>query len=981
MSISSTEIQENLASWNYEPTRSISYSIGLQERLFDGEVLFVDPSTPAVQLTEMNVILSHAAIQRSEILDYRSYPNMAQTEEDLKYHKSDRDYIGDFATPGSAWFDIYMAESEILAKAVKVGDTKTRKLTIPKHTSIVYNGMTFTFQYPINFIVKSHGSIDVVYDISRPSPLQQMRGNVVDWDIIKTPLATSTDGMIRQVRLSVNLKQMTLSSTQHSVMDAKILRKTLALVDQFYYMRAFNRVNGTWEEIKTTNSQQMFDPNDPTILYTLGDGEVTFELPYVFSKTAKVLDTVRIDVYTTKGPINLDFDGSTPSQFTMTWNDLDKDSSAIFYAPLKTMNTISAFSTDIASGGTNPPTFEVKRQRVKDNAVGDPVIPISDAQMGTELALLGFDSMLVEDDLSRLSYLTSRPMPENLKGRASTGIDSAILTLKSSMKDLVAFKTVIDNGQHITITPETLYQYTDGVVNIVPDAVRLAIDTTVGDAKVNRINGHNYLYTPLHYVLDIDDEKLAARAYYLSAPKFDISTLNASNDSLGLTIGSSKIKSIRQEVDGYVIDMMAQSNDVWKSLKDTQVHVQLGFIPEGESTYAFINGVLLTVDPDTKERIYRFRIITNWDLSANHTLTTTNFSMFENIPRRYPTALNSDFTLVWAVSDYTVDGAESTTIDQLMGTWLLPDNAIGVYQENLTVELGDELSGLWTRCRGMVGERKYAVYEKDVHDVWLANDYALDENKHPIIIVGPDGSKTLEIAHAKGTVKIGGDGEPVVKHEKGTAIIDENGNHVMESDRNIMRWVDLTLFDASYRYVTDEDDMAYALGVPDILVEWINDTLGGVKKDLLTNSQLLFQPRTTLKLAQTRVEDSEMFTLHTAQRLTIDLYVTNDVYTDSELRTSLKASAIKNVVERLNGSTVARNVLERAVSDNLGTDIIGVHIAGLGGMVNDFNVIVLLDDTTRLCVAKALEVMPNGTYSVVDAIEVNFKLNDARGTA
>ena len=978
MTITSDEILAELNSWGFEPTRSMAYSIGLQERLFDGEVIFVDPSVPAVQLTEMNVILSHGMIQRNEILDYRSYPNMANTEQDLKYHKSDRDYVGDFATPGGAWFDIYIAESEILAKAVKVGNTKTRKLTIPKHSKIVFGNTTFTFQYPINFIVKSHGSIDVVYDLSRESPLQTLRGNVVDWDVVKTPLATSTEGMIRQVRLSVYLKQMSLSSTTHSVMDAKVLKKTLTLNDQFYYVRAFNRVNGQWVEMKTTNSQQTFDVNDPTLLYELGDGEITIELPYVYTKSNLITDSIRVDVYTTKGPLNMSFEGSTPSQFVLTWNDLDKDDAGIYYAPLQTMSTISAFSTDLASGGTNQPTFEVKRQRVKENAVGDPVIPISNAQMGTELELLGFDATLVEDDLGALSYLASRPMPAHTDGRASTGIDSSIITLKSTMTDLVTYETVVDNGKHITITPKSLYQYVDGVLNIVSDSVRKAIDATVGDAKVNRINGQHYLWSPLHYVLDIDDEKLDARPYYLSSPKFDITQYEASNDTLGLTISASKTKSIKMDENGYVIEILAQSNDAWKALKDEQVHVQLGFIPEGESTYAYINGTLLATDEATKERLYRFRINTNWDISQNHTLTTTNYTMFEDLPRQYATALKANFTLVWAVSDYTVDGAETTTIDQVMGTWLLPDNAVGVYQEMLAVEIGDELSGLWTRCRGMIGNRKYETYATDVYDIWEKNDYELDANNRPVVVTGADGKPTLKILHAKGEVKLGADGEPIVKHAAGTAVMDENGNPVMESERNIMRWVDLTLFDASYRYATDDDDVEYTLTVPDILVEWINDTLGGIKGELLTNAQILFQPRTTLKYVETRVEDSELETLHTAQSLVIDLYVTNDVYTDSELRASLKSSAIAQVVAGLNATTVARNVLEKAIGDNLGTDVIGVHLSGLGGLENDYNVIVLLDDTTRLCVAKSLEVLPSGKYAVVDAIEVNFKLNDSR---
>lgn len=980
MTITSSEILAETAAFESEPTRVMSYSMDLQERLFNGEEIHVDPSTPFVQLTEMNVILSTRAIQKNEILDYRAYPNMAQGEADLKFHKSDRDYEGDFTTPAGAWFDLYFQLDEIYAKAVQIGQTKTRKLTIPRHSKITYNGTVFTAQYPINFIVKGYGGLDIIYDNSRPSPLQALDGNVVDWDIIQTPLATSTEGMIRQVRLRVFLKQMTLSSTQHSLSDAKILRKTMVFTDSFYYVRAFMRRSGAWVEIKTTNSQQVFDPADPTLLYDILGNEITIEMPYVYTKTGAVSDSIRVDVYTTKGPMEMTFEGSTPSMFVATWDDLDKDDAGIYYAPLKTMSGISVFSDDIVSGGTSAPSFEVKRERIKNNAIGDQVIPVSVAQMGTTLQEAGFDCLQAADDVTHLIWLTSKAMPANSKGLSSTGIDSSILTMKMTIEDVVQYATVKDNGQRVTVTPKTLYQYVDGVIHIVPDAVREAIDLLSGDAKVNRINGQNFLWTPLHYVLDTDDEDFVSRPYYLSAPTFDITDWVASNNTLGLTIGSSKEKSIVKDDDGYLLRIKTASNAAWKALKDEQVHVQLGFSPAGDSAHAFINGTQVAIDPADGERIFEFRINSNWDVTPEDALITTNFTLFEDVPRKLETALRSDFTVIWAVSDYEVEGSETTTIDQVMGTWLLPLGTKGVYQEMLNIKLGSSLTGLWARCRSMIGNRKYATYETDVYKTHEKNVYEYDNSTVPPtpVIVEVDGVKSLVIIHKKGDVELGGDGLPIVKHEAGTAVLDQYGNPILESERKIVRWWDVTLFDAVYRYATNDNDVEYATNAPKIIVEWITDTLAGIKKLLLVDGQFLFQPRTTLKYVDTRVEDSELKSMHTAQRLVIDLYVTKDVYTDMDLREDLKEAAIAQTVAGLDSSSVVRSVIERSITNSLGTDIIGVHLSGLGGIDNDYNVIVMLDETTRLCVASALEVQADGKYAVVDAIEVNFKMNDER---
>lgn len=979
MTISGDDFKAQMAAFGYEPTRAMAYMISVQERLHNGEDLFVDPSTPAVEIMEMMALMTHGAIQRNEILDYHSYPNMAQTAQDLTFHKSDRDYVGDFTTPGGAWFDIYVAEDELISKSVRIGNTKTRKLTFPKHSFIVVNGMTFTFQYPINVIVKSHNGIDIVYDISTPSPLQQLDGNVVDWDVVTTPLATDTGGRIRMVAMRVYLRQMNYTSSQHSVNDAKILKKTFTLTDKFFYVRAFNRQGGKWVEMKTTNSQQTFDPNDPTLLYSLVDDELTIELPYVYTKETLVNDSIRVDIYTTKGPINQSFVGLAPDDFTVTWTDLDKDDSAIYYSPLGTMSTISVFATGTATGGEDAPTFEEQRERVKNNAVGDPVIPISNAQVGVELGQMGYGVDTKIDDFTNLTYLASRAMPVNTAGRASTGVDCAVITLKATLTDLVKYKTVIDNGNRVTLTPKTLYQYIDGILKIVPDAQREAIDLLDGDAKVNRINGQNYLWTPLHYVFDYNEDKFDARPYYLDNPQFGVASYVASNDTLGLTIGASKVRSIVRDDNGYQIDILATSNDTWKELKDDQVHVQLAYKPLDESHMAYINGELVTTDPSTRERLFRFRIDTNWDVNEGHALITSNFSMFENVRRDFATPLKSNFTLIWAVSDFVVADAETSDVDEALGDWLLPKGTVGVYLEELALNLGDELSGLWARCRSMISNRKYLTYEKDVYKTWEANVYAKDPVTGMFTTeTGPDGKKQLVLVHAKGDIQYHEDGvTPVIEHEAGSAMIDENGNLIMESDRNITRWCDLTLLDGVYRYATADVDIDYRKSVPDTMVEWINKQLGRLRPQLLANTKLFFQPRTTIRFVEARVEDGELKTLHSAQRLTIDLYVTDDVYKDNDLRAALKASAIAEVVSGLNNNTVARNVVEKAITDNLGTDIIGVHLSGLGGLESDYNVIVLLDDTTRLGLAKALETTADGKYAVVDAIEVDFKRNDA----
>lgn len=975
MTITSTEILADMAAVRYEPTRLAVLVANYMNRLMDGEEMVVDPSLPFPYLEEVAILTGYAAIKEDENLDRRQYPETAQSERDLYLHASDVDYEGMFASPGGAWFDIYIAEEEILKYAVKVGDTSTRRLVLPRYSQIVVNGMTFTFQYPVNFIVKAHGAIDVVYDGSQPSPLQTLPGNKVDWELITTFITENNKGAVRFVRIRTYLKQMLLTTYKYSLVGSKVLLTTVPLADEFYYARAFvNDNRGIWKAIKTTHSQQVFDPTDPTLLLTVLDGQLTIELPYVYYATGFVTHDIRVDVYTTKGPLNLPLSALPPASYIANWRDLDNDENNKYIAPLSQMSTISITGDGVASGGSLAPSFAVRRQRIQTNATGPQVIPISNAQVGTALDKLGFESSMNIDDISHRTYLATRAMPDHNDGQVTTGIDTAVVTYKTSITDLLTHSTVIDNGERFTVMPKTLYRYIDGVLTIVSDDDLAKLAALSGDALVNAVSDGTYLYTPLHYVLDTALNSFHARPYFLSAPKIELSSFIASNDTLGLTISSSTTRTIERTDEGYVIRIQSISNDVWKALRDDQVHVQLAYIPPGEKSMAYINGRQILV---SGERIFEFVIKSRWDVEVvnvdEHRLITTNFNMFEPIERNYPTFLTNDFSVIWSVSDYTVPGFESTAVDTALGKFLLPDDVVGVYHETLRLHLGDELTGLWAMSRSMIGLRKFVTYPEDVLATWETNVYKKDPVTKMPIVQEIDGVKSLVIEFEKGTVKLNSDGEQEIKHHKGSAVHDENGNPIMESERNIIRWWDIVLFDGVYRFASDINDVSYRRDVPQILVEWINDTLGPIRKTTLDETDLYFQPRNTLKFVECLVEDSRRIILHTAQFLKVDLYVSKEVYADTALRAAMEESAIKQIVAGLDNVNVARNVIESSITSALGSDLIGVELTGLGGKENDFNIITLLDETARLCVAKTLMVQPDGTYAVIDGIEVNFR--------
>lgn len=968
----SNELIRDIEDLRFEPTRLQRLMVKMTEDATLGNLKLTDPTIPIVKLLEVSSILTAAGVRNDYLLDRKSYPIMSTTDDDLFNHMVDIDFVDMFSMPSKAKFDIYVSKTEIVERSVPIGSSRSRKLTIPRHTSIVVNGIPFTMQYPINFLVKSHGGLDVVYGMDKPSPLQHLPGNKVDWDVIKLKGISDEGGLVELVRLSVPVEQMEVTTIYETISAAKVLKKEVSFKDKFFSVRAsMKNIFGAWEEIKVTHSQQSFDPNDPTLLLKVIGNTLTYELPHVYLIGGLVGRELRIDVYTTRAEMNMDLSGLTGSMYSITFKDLDNDDNGLYTAPVSTLRTFDIRSTDVVSGGRDAPTFDVRRSRMLENNIGPNVIPITNVQVQNELNRLGFDTLMNVDDLVSRTYLATRLLPTNIDGNTRGGIESTTLPYRGSVDTISKLPFSIDNGNRVTILPSTLYSNVDGRLQVLDKAEKDRLEGLPAEAFINVMNDNNYLWTPFHYVLDSNDHTFRVRPYSMNDPSLRASSYMSSNETIGLTIMASNRREIVATETGYKLTILSDSSKDWKELPDSSVHVQLGFKPDRESSYAFTNGVLLEV-LESGERVYEFDIKTNWDMDSQHLLDINNFSMPSGGSIGFRSKLEQSFSLFWAVSDYAQPGLEDSDIDAVMGTHLLPPSSLGVYWEEIEVKLGDELTGLWSRARNVLGDRSPLRRKEPVYMTYLKNEYVIDpQTGHPRVII-KDGLRSLELKHAKGDVVIDAvTSLPVELYAKGSIVM-EDGKAVFESNRYTMCWFDIVLFDAKYRYVSSDKDVEYVEFIPRVIVDWVNDLLKGMQKNTLEVTDLYFQPKNTLKHIPVLVDDGREDTIFAAQRLTIDIFVTSTIYSDFELRKAIEEATLNETISGIQGNLISVENIEKMIKDINGEDIITVKVTGLGGN-KEFRVVTLLDGSTSLSVGTLLTMEDNGRMSIADSIQVNFR--------
>lgn len=971
----STNLRKEVHDLKHDPVRVMSRTLDLLESEFLDERAFVaDPSQPLPFLIENDCILTAAAIEAYEANTLRQYPYLAQTEEELFLHVSDLDMVGMYALPSTGKFTLVFSKPELVRRAVQIDGSNSKKITIPKHTNIVVNNLVFTLQYPIDIVIKPYGGMEISYDASVPSPLHELESDRISWSELNLPSDVNDTSISTLIRMDIEVKQMQLTTHRIQANVTSVLKKVFTFRDHFYYARAYRLNNiGEWIEMPTTHSDHTLDPNEPTIkLKVLGD-KLTVELPYIYQLNGFKSPTIRVDIYTTRGDLYTDLSGIPTSRFEASFIDHDNTDKGKYTAAMNVVDTISIMSDSNVTGGKNPPTFEERRASVINNNLGPVNKPISLNQLKNTVEKLGFDIMLNQDDILGRSFKVSRAMELNPNGSSVTPIDTTVMTAKGTFENLKKHSTINHHETSITVLPNTLYKDVDGNLVICDDSELDRVRTSSNEYVANILTSNKYLYTPLHYVIDLENNHLESRPYLLNRPRGDIKGYSFSNETIDLFIQTNLAFDIHYTSKGYEVLVETESNDLYKEVEKEKLFAQLAFKPDIESDWVFTNGVFMDKDDETGEWYVKFDIDTKWLINNKHQLATTNFKMKVNEQQTHYMNLNTECFIVWGVYDYYNPGIEASAIENYLGKHLLADGAIGIYREALNLKLGNHLLGLWRRSIPMASSIEYVSHEHDVFMKYESTIFDIDpETGSPIIDEDPEtGELAVRVLHEEGDPILDDNGEPMILFHKGTPIINEYGEPTPKDYRSLEFWWDIVLLDARYRFATNRHDLNYAENIALTLDKWVNVNLLPIREMALERTEISFQPRNTLKYINVLVNDGVVESIYTAQSIVVDLFMNEESYNKTDVRYFIDKSIREIIAEILSRKQILKDDLIDAIRDELKEDVVTVKIRNLGGSEN-YDIITVLDDNSRLGLAKSLNLETDGKLVVKDNVTINY---------
>lgn len=969
----STDMINKLDILRANPNAAMRLALRTLTSITDGKVVVLDPTNPMVYSLEMSIMMASAGIARAETLTRRQYESLATTDAELYLHMADIDFLDRFGSPSRATFSLLFVLDEIKQKAVCVYPDNTgacpvtspRKLTIPRNSYFEVAGMRFTMQYPVDIWLMPHGGIDVRYDTDNPSPILTLDSNRPNWWVRKNP----ENGM-EYLRIDLPLQQMTVLIQNAPMNGVTGFTKSYAFSGNFYYARAFmrNTTDTTWEEVITTHTDQVYDPNRVTVALKVQNNQLVVHVPQLYFNTGAVKDNVMIQIYTTQGELEVALAGYAPSAFSLKWVDHLEITDNRFSAPLGSLRTVGVFCEGSATGGSNGISFDALRERVTARALSTPSIPITSQQLANTISELGYSLVTNLDNITDRQFLASRELPAPSNGATVTGAGCAINTLQARISDIVTHSNVSDNGNRITIKAGTVFRQVNGVLELAPDSlVDTLLDpslTTVTELAT-AVNNGDFYYTPFYYVYDTSRGVFNVRPYRLDHPTVLSRNLVMDNNTL-LVSATTKLHAVdnNQTATGYILAIEVQGSESWNGLDADQRYLQLSFLSNGDGSRVIING---EKQASTDREIYYFRLGTNYDVDELHNLIAT--------PSLAGMPLTTTFDLVYIVKDQLPFGATVSDIDSLIDTSILPPGGTyrGVTWEKVEVKFGDYLENLWSRSRTVVTELEYQRYPTDVPSFYTSTQYQRDAQGQ-IELTYNSGTNEFEftvIANIGDPVME--NGQPVYSHRAGDLVLDNQGQPIpVGGSRGIYRQADLFMIDGRYYFATSESAISYRREMIDLIAQWVTDDIEGISKRLLERTEIFFYPKTTAGTLSVTVDNGLTHTISASQAFTVKLHVTRDRYENEALKTSLVSVTKKTLASALAVTTIAHSDLVSKLAAVLGTDVLACEVYSNVFAPDIYPVVTIQDQSMLPSIGKQLVVLNNLTLDVQDAVNVVF---------
>lgn len=964
-----SDFLSTLESYKFNPAAMQRTSLEVLRKVYDGQINIVDATNPFVFALENTATNVAAFMMQNEATTRRLYEASAVTKDDLYLHMSDKDHIGQHATPTKATFKILLNKTELLSRMILDTNTGIKKIRIPRNTVFYASDIPFSLQYPVDIRQPIHGGLQASYVTDVISPLKTLTTNAIDVIELKNSDGTAF------VQIEVEVDQFFVEQRTNDVSAASGFTTDIPLTDSFYHLRCYvQNADNSYKEIDVVHNSQIYDPFKVTAVVKVLESTIQVTIPSVYTTTNQITGKLRIDVYQTKGALNTSLGTYKAEDFRADWINLDENDDNEYTTAISNFRSIVVYSTTDVSGGSNEATFFELKDRIIRNTTGSLNVPITNVQLEDELVQNGYEIVKNVDTITNRIYLASKPLPQPLDTSILTAASAAVSRVQMTLKEAKDIYGARDNGKRITLTSKALYQNRNGITRPLTSIEFNALNNLPVLQKCIDVTAGDYYYSPFTYVLDATLSTFEARSYFIDNPFINTKSFVAENATTGYQVSIDSSYSVTKNDNGYVIDIITKSSDNFKALDDANVHVRLAFKPYNQTQKVYVTGVLKG-KTDSNERLYSFNLDTNYDIDLDDKLVFTSTMGSESAVDIKGNLIN-DYDVYFCTTSTKASNWVYSPLDDEIKIFDLPEDAYAISNERLNVVLGYRLKDLWTLSRSNVTATPYQVYATDIAAYYKADVYELDPLTGAAFTIDAQGNLVYNILHKRGDPVLDTNGDLVYEHHKGELIYDENNNPIPIPgyERDLLRLVDILTIEAPYYFAIPLDFSSttnYRASIAKTLNKWITEDLPSINERLLDKTEIYFYPKVATGDIEILTNNNEVETISASQSFNVTLLVSPNVYDDTTLLSALRSITTRTIDTSLQQKTVSISTIERSLLDAYGDDVIAVEVTGLGG-VNTHNTFTILSNSNRCSIRKRLSALPDNTLTVEEDITIEF---------
>lgn len=939
-----------LSQYKYFPNKIVNISLNRLNDMLNGMVDFVDPSNPFVYLLETSALNTAYAIQEYTLLTRRLYPRLANNESDLYLHMSDFDFLGIYSEPAYANITFNFLLNDITTKAYYDSTLGRRILKIPRNFQVSVDKYVFTITSAIYLVRNDNGVIDIYYENQTYDNLFPVTTNHIDFKVVKINQEET------YVQFQINAPEVLIESTEIPIEKSKLFRGTLTYTQnrQFYYFKAYYYLNQKWNEMLVTHTQDVYDINKPTcIIEVLKDtNEVNYYIPSVYINNNLLGSKVKFLIYTTNGPIDVNFLNYNVTDFQATYAnifpDVELDDTT---APLNIISKVIYIEEEVV-GGKNQIDFATLKESVIDNSIGDRKLPITRNQLSFEASQLNFNLITDVDVITNRIFLLSLNLPN-----AKTRYPVAKLNL-----DILEYKTTISE---IAQNKNNVYVFSDSLLSIAKGAIFklgdnwldfLSVDEYTNllnlsqEALVYELNNNHYFATLFHYIIETKNNTVDFRAYDIEDPQLSNINFKLFNDTSQIGMNTSSISIEKTQV-GYTLSLMTNLKKYRNDFTAYDIDVYLVYTDDNNSNF-FLKGSLYTIVDDNP--LYKFYIDSNFIINSDNQILITNFTDSNAIATSIWMPLKTNLSILYVTNNLSKN-YKANDIDSYFVGSFLANGFASITLEEIELTFGVNLERLYRRTHSAVTGYDYEVYTENIPLRYDTNVY--DDNNN--------------IIHYKGEIVKDEHGNVVYQYKIGEIKLDENNQPIIRNVRDTLRFFNFCFIDYRALVATNPNIVNYVTYLRNYISANCTENAAKFNDLLLENTESFLTIPKNIDYIKVLSENIQYY-IPSMQVFNVVVYVREQVYLDNNTRDKISYTIIKLLDEYLYNNTI---LIKTQVLDIIYNEIKSYVKSITFSLFTELNseYIEILDANARISLDKKITSELTG-YNLVENVTIEFKL-------